>query len=109
MDGIDPSLFTGGGVLACLAALFTALWRGWLWTGPAVKRLEDSYKGYILSLEKQRDESMAAERERTSEWRGIALKSMSNTDKIGPQLDAILAATGANQAILGALREKAGQ
>jgi hypothetical protein len=96
---LDPTqLITGGGVLACLAALFTALWKGWLWTGPQVAKLE---KQYIESLEQ--------ERERTSEWRGIALKSISNSDKIGPQLDAILAATGANQALLGALRERAGQ
>ena len=95
---IDPTIFTGTGVLACLAALFTALWRGWLWTGPQVAKLEKQYQ-----------QSLEQERERTSEWRGIALKSIANADKIGPQLDAILATSATNQALLGALREKAGQ
>jgi type II secretory pathway component PulM len=95
---VDTGLVTGGGVFTCLVALYTALWRGWIWTRPQVAKLEAQY---IQSLE--------AERERTSEWRGIALKSLSNADKLGPQLDAILAATGANQAILGALRDKAVQ
>lgn len=98
MDNLDPSLFTGGGVLACLVALFTALWRGWLWTGPQVAKLERQYQ-----------ESLMAERERTNEWRVIAMKSMGNADKIGPQLDAVLAATATTQALLGALREKAAQ
>jgi type II secretory pathway component PulM len=97
MGYLDPSLITGGGVVACLAVLFTALWRGWLWTGPQVAKLEKQY-----------NQSLEQERERTSEWRGIALKAMANADKIGPQLDAILATSATNQALLGALREKAG-
>ena len=94
---IDPTIFTGTGVLACLAALFTALWRGWLWTGPQVAKLEKQYQ-----------ESLKAESLRTDEWRGIALRSMANADKIGPQLDAILATSATNQALISALREKAG-
>lgn len=97
---MDPTqqLITGGGVIACLVALFTALWRGWLWTKPQVAKLEAQYQ-----------KSLEAEASRTDEWRGIALKAMANADKIGPQLDAILATSATNQALLGALRERASQ
>lgn len=109
MDNIDPSLFTGGGVLACLAALFTALWRGWLWTGPQVSKLEAGYQGRIESLREGYESQLDAERERTDEWRGIALKSIANADKVGPQLEALLAGQATQQAVLAALRERAGQ
>lgn len=35
MDQV-PTVLGLGGAIACL---FTALWRGWLWTGPAVDRM----------------------------------------------------------------------
>lgn len=99
MDVFDPSYYiTAGGVLTCLGVLFTALWKGWLWTGGAVARLE---KGYQDSLE--------AERERTDEWRSIALKSIANAEKVGPQLEALLAGQATQRAVLEALRSKASQ
>jgi hypothetical protein len=98
MDWDPTSLITPVGVLGCLVALFTALWRGWLWTGPQVAKLEAGYKMQI-----------EAEQKRTDEWRGIALKTIANADKLAPQLDAVLAGQEVQRNLLAALREKAGQ
>lgn len=76
--------------------LFTALWRGWLWTKPQVREFTNQMEKRVTTAERDRDE-----------WRGIALKAMDNADKLAPQLDAIQSAQVTNNALLSALRGRA--
>lgn len=61
---MNDQLPTIAGAAGSLVVLFTALWRGWLVTGPQVDKLTKRYDNEIERLERQWTERLTEARER---------------------------------------------